>query len=386
MCYERPEHSLTTLRRRDPPSVKCPLLFALALVTGSSLVVAPRVPADEATRQLESLEQRFKADRQPRKFAPSFLDLARQYPRQPEAVVALTWVLRHFQRGPEAEQALELLAANHAASEQLLDVFQRVGRNPSLNVGQLYRAALKSSKVPEIQAHACMRLTEFLLRQLQLKEELGNDQAKIKRYEQFMSKVIVEHVRSLDTDKVLAECEQLCQRVLRDFADLKTFQGRMGDIAKRNLFQIQHLSIGRRVDDIRGEDVAGKGMQLADYRGKVVVIDFWADWCISCRMMYNSNRELVQKMADRPFALLGVNSDRNRQQTLRVIRTQGINWRSWWDGGSTRGPIATKWNVQTWPAIYVIDHKGVIRYKNLKGAELQQAVEQLVQEAEQDGS
>ncbi len=358
------------------------LLNAVACCWLAVCAQASEVQVTDAAKELQTLEQQFKADRQPRKFVASFIELARQQPSEPEAIVALTWVLRHYQRGPEAEQALELLAKDHAGSDKLQAVFQRIGRNPSLSVARLYRAALKVNQDSEVQAHACMRLTEYLMRQLQLKEELADDQRKIERYEQFMGKIIVDHVRGLKPAEVLQEGESLCRRVLTEFADLKTFQGRMGDVAERELFRIQHLSIGQPVADIRGEDVSGKAMNLADYRGKVIVVDFWADWCINCRMMYTSNRELVQKMTGKPFVLLGVNSDRNRLQTLRVIRTQGINWRSWWDGGTTRGPIATRWNIETWPAIYVIDHQGVIRYKNLKGPELLKAVEQLLSEIE----
>ena len=140
--------------------------------------------------------------------------------------------------------------------------------------------------------------------------------------------------------------------------------------------------LGDIVREHEGEDVFGKRLQLSDFKGKVMVIDFWADWCLTCRTMYSSNRELVGKMEGRPFVLLGVNSDRDRKQTTRVIRTQGLNWRSWWDGGSTTGPIAKTWNIETWPAIYVLDHNGVIRFKDIKGAELRRAVEKLVSEAE----
>jgi hypothetical protein len=67
-------------------------------------------------------------------------------------------------------------------------------------------------------------------------------------------------------------------------------------------------------------------------------------------------------MAGRPFVLLGVNTDEDRQVIKSVIAKQQLTWRSWWDGGSTDGPIATRWQVSNWPTLYVIDHKGVIRH------------------------
>jgi hypothetical protein len=58
-----------------------------------------------------------------------------------------------------------------------------------------------------------------------------------------------------------------------------------------------------------------------------------------------------------------------------------ITWRSWWDGGSTSGPIATKWNIQGWPTIYVLDAKGTIRFRDVREKELDQAVDKLLAEA-----
>jgi hypothetical protein len=98
--------------------------------------------------------------------------------------------------------------------------------------------------------------------------------------------------------------------------------------------------------------------------------------------MYPHERSLVEKLKDRPFALLGVNSDEDLERLKSRMEEENITWRSWRNGGSTSGPISTKWNVSGWPTIYVIDHEGVIRYKNVRGEELDAAIEKLVAEAE----
>jgi thiol-disulfide isomerase/thioredoxin len=74
-------------------------------------------------------------------------------------------------------------------------------------------------------------------------------------------------------------------------------------------------------------------------------------------------RSLVKKLEGKPFVIVGVNSDKNREAVRKVCAEKGIAWRSFWDGGSTSGPIAERWNVQGWPTLYLIDGKGVIRYK-----------------------
>ena len=95
--------------------------------------------------------------------------------------------------------------------------------------------------------------------------------------------------------------------------------------------------------------------------------------------MYPHERSLVKRMKDKPFALLGVNSD-SKERLQDVIKRENISWRSWWDGGNTRGPIATAWNVRGWPTIYVLDHKGVIRYKGVRGEAMDKAVDTLLAE------
>ena len=98
--------------------------------------------------------------------------------------------------------------------------------------------------------------------------------------------------------------------------------------------------------------------------------------------MYPYERSLVKRMEGRPFALVGVNSDADREELRRVIARQGLTWRSFWDGGGTRGPIAKSWNVRAWPTLYVLDHEGRIRFKNLRDRDLDDAVDRLVAEAE----
>ena len=65
-----------------------------------------------------------------------------------------------------------------------------------------------------------------------------------------------------------------------------------------------------------------------------------------------------------------------------VITTENMTWRSWWDGGATDGPIATRWNVNSWPTTYVLDRKGVIRYRNVRDQALSDAGEKLIRENE----
>src|SRR6516162_11594595 len=100
--------------------------------------------------------------------------------------------------------------------------------------------------------------------------------------------------------------------------------------------------------------------------------------------MYPHERSLVKRMQDKPFALIGINSDRDRKSLKEVLEKENITWRSWFDGGSTNGPIASQWNVSGWPTIYVLDHNGVIRYKNVREHAMDQAVDNLLKEVDKN--
>ena len=96
--------------------------------------------------------------------------------------------------------------------------------------------------------------------------------------------------------------------------------------------------------------------------------------------MYPHERSLVERLKNEPFALIGVNSDGDKEMLKRALAEENITWRSFWDE-STSGRIATDWNVNGWPTIYVIDHKGVIRFKNVREDALDKAIDTLIAEA-----
>jgi hypothetical protein len=96
--------------------------------------------------------------------------------------------------------------------------------------------------------------------------------------------------------------------------------------------------------------------------------------------MYPHERSLVKRLEGKPFALVGVNSDSNKEELKKVMEKEKITWRSFFDGGKIGGPIATKWNVHGWPTIYVLDQKGVIRYRDVRGEAMDKAVDTLLKE------
>lgn len=101
--------------------------------------------------------------------------------------------------------------------------------------------------------------------------------------------------------------------------------------------------------------------------------------------MFLHERSLVTKYEGRPFVLLGVDEDEQLEALQHAQKKNHLNWRSWWDNG---GLIASRWQAQGLPTLFLIDHKGMIRRK-LVGSpsnprRLEEMIEQLVKEAESD--
>ena len=94
----------------------------------------------------------------------------------------------------------------------------------------------------------------------------------------------------------------------------------------------------------------------------------------------------MEKYQGRPFVLLGVDEDDERETLQKAEKKHNLNWRSWWDNG---GSIAQEWNVSGFPTLFLIDHKGMIRWhavgvpEDLK--QMDQLIERLVKEAESEG-
>jgi len=94
--------------------------------------------------------------------------------------------------------------------------------------------------------------------------------------------------------------------------------------------------------------------------------------------MLPHEREMVARLKDKPFTLLGINSDESRSALKKTVSEQQITWPNIHDGSPGTGAIANRWNVHSWPTIYVLDHDGVIRHRDLRDAELEAAVVELL--------
>jgi RNA polymerase sigma-70 factor (ECF subfamily) len=189
------------------------------------------------------------------------------------------------------------------------------------------------------------------------------------------------------------EAEGLYQRLVEEFTGhddpstrdiVKTFVGR----ARAEAAEIRARGIGKPAPEIEGEDLDSRPMKLSDFRGKVVLVSFWATWCGPCMKLIPHERALVARLEDKPFAIVGVNGDVEPEALSKAIKETGILWRSFQDKRAGQEAISVEWKVFGWPTLYLIDHRGVIR-KRWIGAPpaeiLDRETDQLVEAALQAG-
>jgi len=172
------------------------------------------------------------------------LELAQKNAKEPFAVDALVWVVQNAP-GNATKEALEILAKDHIQDKRMGAVAANLAESGSPNAEKLLRAILEKNSDHNAQAQACFALASFL-------------------------KQKSEEALSTDTK----EAEKYFDLTVTKYGDI----AELVEAAKSALFEIRNLGLGKTAPEIEGEDIDGKKFKLTDYRGKVVLIDFWGNW------------------------------------------------------------------------------------------------------------
>jgi len=334
--------------------------------------------------------------RDPQGYVDRFRELASGAPADPVAVDALVWMSNHGDARAK-EDARATLADVCLASERILPVFRGLEHESgSRGAENLLRRAAARSPHHDVRGMASYWGARFLLEQawyiraLQMPVDYWKGRTEVDiepptHIEGTYGKEALDRLASSDEAKVTAEAVEMYRRVLADYPDVEQeshVRGRretIGKAASKELNALESLAIGRTAPDIVGEDTAGKPFRLSDYRGKVVVLDFGSqNYCSFCRDLIPQWRNLTKRLEDKPFALIGINADPDLAKLRTAQEAGGVTWRTIWDG-DLGGPIFGTWDVRSWPTVYLIDRRGVIRHKNVFGKELDQAVDALLE-------
>ena len=221
--------------------------------------------------------------------ALKFIDLAEKYPTDAIALDALMqavwqvngtpWPVELVGTDDASARALALLERDHVQSEQLGSVCQRIAFGFREEYEPFLRAVLKKNPHREVQAQACLGLAHFLNNRLQ-RLELIKEQPELGReFEGLFGKEYLRRLQRQDHDGAAKQAEELLERAGRDFGDVKLPDGgTVGEKAAAERFEMRHLVVGKEAPGIEGEDQEGEKFRLSDYRGKVVLLDFWQEY------------------------------------------------------------------------------------------------------------
>lgn len=171
------------------------------------------------------------------------------------------------------------------------------------------------------------------------------------------------------------------EAMLAGLPDLKTALEKFQSRLRTDYSDIfPDLSVGQPAPDSISKNLDGTPARLSDYKGRVVVLDFWATWCGPCRAMIPHETEMVEHFANKPFSLVSISVDADLETLTDFLAETEMDWNHWWAGDDQA--LTQKWDIQYFPTIYVIDAKGIIRFKDLREDKLQAAVEELLAEME----
>jgi thiol-disulfide isomerase/thioredoxin len=312
-----------------------------------------------------------------RKLAPQVYERAIREGNHPKAADLLIWVCRVTVNDP----SLQAIALCKNAGDQL------VNRYP--DAMYLWRFCMdvldKHSDKAWTEGHlrtilagknpaAGVAAASALARLLQNKDEASQSESEL-----------MYHRAMKDAGKVGQEWNQAALK-LRESMLLFPEETAWIKEAKAALAEMNARGLGKLLPNLTGDDLEGKPMQLIDYRGKVVLVSFWATWCAPCMALVPHERELVKRFANRPFVLVGVNGDEELDAAKKTVKDKEITWRSFKNQNRPNETISRDVGVSSWPTLFLVDHTGVIR-KRWAGAPpaevLDQEIEKLVAAIEQ---
>lgn len=167
----------------------------------------------------------------------------------------------------------------------------------------------------------------------------------------------------------------MAQQLLQQDRDART--GELANASAANPSPSPSQFVNKPALDFQVTGLRGEPLSLSQYRGQVVLLDFWATWCGPCIAEMPNVKETYAKYKNQKFEIIGISLDNSTVPLEAYIASEGIMWRQYWDNG---GRISNMYNVRAIPSTFLIDGAGIIRQVNLRGSALEMAVAELVRE------
>ena len=137
------------------------------------------------------------------------------------------------------------------------------------------------------------------------------------------------------------------------------------------------LKIGAPAPVFTQVNPAGKRLSLADYKGKIVLVDFWASWCSPCRQEIPNLLSQYKMYKDKGFEILSVSLDSSRDKWLKALQQEGMTWPQVSDLNGNNNSVARLYGVSAIPATFLVDRDGKLISTNLRGEDLNHKLAEL---------
>jgi hypothetical protein len=234
---------------------------------------------DEGRRKLIA-----RLDRLRPALAQRFLDLAGSHPTDPIAVDALTqaiWMVNHnaFPAGGKdspGARAMALLLRDYLRSDKIGPICLRLASGFRKEHETFLRTLLERSPHKNVRGLACLALAQLLNNRMQRLDQIKGEPELAREYESLFGRELLAQLRRQDRAGVAREIETLFEQAGKKYGDVQIpYEGTVAQKVKAELFEFRHLLVGKEAPDIEGVDQDGKRFKLSEYRGKVVLLDFW---------------------------------------------------------------------------------------------------------------
>lgn len=175
-----------------------------------------------------------------------------------------------------------------------------------------------------------------------------------------------------DGDYRLEELQELVDGFADKHPDLNITRS-----MQERLRLFRQTAVGAKAAPLKGANLKGEPVSLDDFKGKVVLVDFWASWCGPCRVENRHHPKLLEEYSEQGFEILGVNLDEDRTVWAAASRQDGVDWPQVSDQLGFESPMAKAYNVSALPVTFLLDREGRILAKNLRGEALARKLEEL---------
>ncbi|MGO9243792.1 MAG: redoxin domain-containing protein [Verrucomicrobiia bacterium] len=132
--------------------------------------------------------------------------------------------------------------------------------------------------------------------------------------------------------------------------------------------------------DLKFKAVDGTDVDLAKFRGKVVLVDFWATWCGPCRMEIPNVVATYNQLHNAGFEIVGISLDQSKEKLLAYTKQAGMTWPQYFDGNGWANDISSRYGINSIPTAWLVDKKGLVRTTQARGADLARQVKALLAE------